>query len=191
MEHILGIDLQLNRSSLYQAPYDSRRMLKEGMDVAMDPFSIIGQTAADIKLIEDMCNTILNLSTTKDGSSRFAVDPTLRLKDVTLEALSVLSPSLMTADTILKGLALSGRPVAMIQQMSTSIHESLLAIAAQVDASARKAHGVHVNWWRAPQSGDRRYFSPDTYEEFRRTKHGWAKSNAFVSCCRLASNLCE
>lgn len=76
------------------------------------------------------------------------------------------------------------------QQMSISVHRSELEIAAQADSLARKSHGVHVNWWRAPQSGARGSFSLDTHEEFRRTKYGWAKTNAFVSCCRLASNLC-
>jgi hypothetical protein len=40
LEHILGIDLQLDPESFYQAPYNSCRMLKEGLGAAMDPFSI-------------------------------------------------------------------------------------------------------------------------------------------------------
>jgi hypothetical protein len=40
LEHILGIDLQLDPESLYQAPYNSRRMLKEGLGGAMHPFTI-------------------------------------------------------------------------------------------------------------------------------------------------------
>ena len=78
----------------------------------------------------------------------------------------------------------------VLQHMSISVHRSELEIAAQADTLARKSHGVHVNWWRAPQSGARGSFSLDTHEEFRRTEYGWAKTNAFVSCCRLASNLC-
>ena len=79
---------------------------------------------------------------------------------------------------------------AILEPKSTSLHILGPGIAAQADSAARRAHGYHVNWWRAPQSGGREDFSADSHEQFRRTNYGWAKSNAFVSCCRLASNLC-
>lgn len=76
-----------------------------------------------------------------------------------------------------------------LRQINNSVHRSRIEIAAQADL-ARKSHGIHVNWWPAPQSEDRGDFSLDAHEQLRRTEYGWAKSNAFVSCCRLASNSC-
>ena len=189
LEHILGIDLQLSYFPLYQVSYDSRRMLEEGMDEPMDPFTILGQAAADLQLI-DVSHTMQKLSTTEGESSKLALDPTLRASDTDFEALSAYSTWKANLE-FWEDWAESDKPFVMAQQMRTSVHDKLLAMAAQVGHLARKAHGVHINWWRAPQYGGRGYIlSPDTHDEFRRTRYGWAKSNAFVSCCRLASNLC-
>jgi hypothetical protein len=183
LEHILGIDLQLNPISLYQAPYDSRRMLKEDIDETTDLFRTMGQMAADMLLIAQE---------PEGGWSRLAFHRTLRanVAGAGLEAVSAASAS-WAANNTFQRWDQSDKPDILSPQMSIFIREQLLAIATQIEDLTRKSHGVHVNWWRAPQSGDREYFLPDTHEQFRRTKKGWAKSNAFVSCCRLASNLCE
>jgi hypothetical protein len=57
----------------------------------------------------------------------------------------------------------------------------------------KQPHGFHVNCWRASQSGIEKRPSNDasTHQEFRKTDKGWTKSNAFVSCCRVASNICK
>jgi len=207
LEHILGLELQLVGEYLYQTSYNSHKPLKEdtnGVHPATMPFMQLDMLSQKIMLIFLM--TKLNFheaqigSKTEGSSKRLAVDPTLCANGAGPGDLSGRSQEW---DKTMKLLANSGGDTSIGgRHMDKLLHDYLLEMATRMDSQTKKARGIHVNCWRALLSGDRGYRSPDTleefkrtkngtYEEFKRTKDGWAKPNAFVSCCRLASNLCE
>jgi len=184
LEHILGLDLHLFPGSTYQAPYVSRSPLKERMDRAR----ILETSLERMQLMRSLNDLELQtLSKTKGRYTRLDIDPTLIATRTRLED-SIVFPK--EYDDTTDDLAEPGWQNFLAREENL-MQEFLLAIAARIDSKIQKARGVHVNWWRAPQSEDHGYHAFDSHEEFRRTKTGWAKSNAFVSCCRLADDLCE
>lgn len=184
LEHILGLDLHLFPGSTYQAPYVSRSPLKELMDRAR----ILETSLERMQLMRSLNDLELQtLSKTKGRYTRLDVDPTLIATRTRLED-SIAFPKEYDDTTV--DLAEPGWQNFLAREENL-MQESLLATAARIDSKIQKARDVHVNWWRAPQSEDHGYHAFDSHEGFRRTKTGWAKSNAFVSYCRLADNLCE
>lgn len=184
LEHILGLDLHLFPGPIHQAPYVSRSPLKGRMDeagilseISADTMQLLAATI-EIEIIKTQ-----HMSIAEGRSTTLAVDPTLHAEDRILEDLvAFLREYANTANDFRH---------ALIGTRENMIREHLLATVTRFDSCAKKARGVHVNWWRAPQSEDHTHYAFNIHEAFRRTKKGWAKSNAFVSCCRLADNLCE
>jgi hypothetical protein len=206
LEHILGLELQLVGEYLYQTSYNSHKPLKEDTNgvhpaaMASIQLYMLSQKIMLISLMTKLDFPQTQTDSKSEGSSkRLAVDPTLCANGAGPGA---LSDRFQERDKIDKLLANSGGDISAGRHMDKWLHDLLLEMTTRMDSQTKKARGIHVNCWRALLSGDRGYRSPDSYEEFQRTKNGtyeeskrtkdgWAKPNAFVSCCRLASNLCK
>lgn len=52
----------------------------------------------------------------------------------------------------------------------------------------KRTHGFHISCWRTPKHKLSQF---QRQPEFRRIDGRWDKTNGFVSCCRLADNLCK
>lgn len=53
------------------------------------------------------------------------------------------------------------------------------------------AHGFHINCWRNSQSRIKSDVVDSRQFQLRRTHGSWDKTHGFISCCRLAGNLCR
>lgn len=191
LEHILGLDLHLYPGSLYQAPYVSRSPLKERTNGAR--IVETGLPARRMQLSEYIreiefqeIHALWDIAGIKEW---LLADPTLRVNYGPRRVLKNLSPSWAKYDDTTNDSTDSDLHAIISREYT--MDEDLLAMAAIFDSRAKKARGVHINWWRAPQSGGHGSYAFDSHEAFKRTKQGWTKSNAFVSCCRLSENLCE
>ena len=214
LEHMIAVDLQLFPASLYQGTHSSQKLPNEGMEGPDSFETLLSPTLADLQLMHSLVLLETKTEPTSDvKSKRLAVDATLRASDMRLLDLSLSftdrvqqtskdlprlrDPSLSFAEVeqTLDDLADAHEQaqVLMYRQSKELMHEHLLATATRLNSQTKKAHGVHVNLWCESQTGYRGVVSSyaSTHEEFRKSGIFWAKSNAYVSHCRLANNLRE
>lgn len=191
LEHVLGVDLRLIPMSLYQASHDPYRPLKEPVG-GMDVLTRIGLMSANLQTIDHIGKLVLHETqtqtepTTAGRPTRLVVEPTLRATDLGLGCLSEEMKSAL-AESDRTSFAFVDR------QLDNLLQEHLLMVSAQLDSQTNTTRGFHVNWWRAPYYGTKEFYrhGASRHDELKKTKDGWIKSNAFVSCCQLASNLCK
>lgn len=183
LEHILGLGLSLSPQDLHKASYDVHMTLMESGSLTSTRQKLV-LLEAGLDTYEDMRRTEgMNNMNSEGGSTEIAANLTRLAAHLRLEwELSRSNPSA----------ELSMEQSSLKRRLRLSILLQLKSRIMQLDNQEENAHGFHVNWWHESHSGIdgyRPYILP--HDKTLPTADGWVKANAFVSCCRLAHNLCE